>query len=344
MIRFPLQPLARPRHSRDGLGARGVPARTVPLPSTASPELRAVIAAAPRAVISGLNVIDDGADVRRTVQAADKQAGARARGVWRRLGLTVDPVVIDEVKCFRVTPARLRAGAGKRLLIHLHDGGYLLNGAEAGTLEAALIASVTGTVAVAVDYRRLPDHPFPAALDDAVAVWRALSRDYAPGRTALLGASAGGGLAMATILKLKALGLPLPGALFLGAPLADLSKTGDTYFTNEDVDGQVMSYEGPWGAMLRAYAGARDLKDPLLSPLYGDLHRFPPTLLVSGTRDLLLSDTVRVHRKLRQAGVDADLHVFEGQSHHEYAESFPSPESQEALHEVARFLDHHLAH
>jgi acetyl esterase/lipase len=93
---------------------------------------------------------------------------------------------------------------------------------------------------------------------------------------------------------------------------------------------------------MHLYVGSRDPKDPLISPIYGSFEGFPPTILISGTRDMLLSNTVRAHRKLRAAGVEADLHVYEGQSHADYMKSFPGPESRDALGEIARFFDKHL--
>jgi acetyl esterase/lipase len=142
---------------------------------------------------------------------------------------------------------------------------------------------------------------------------------------------------------LKEEGGPLPGVLFLGTPWADLTKTGDTYFANAEVDNSLVSYEGVLDASARLYAGERDLKEPLLSPLYGDLSGFPPSILISGTRDLLLSLTVRAHRKLRQSGVDAELQVFEGMSHAQYLTAYPAPEAVEAIGEVAAFFERHLA-
>jgi monoterpene epsilon-lactone hydrolase len=97
-----------------------------------------------------------------------------------------------------------------------------------------------------------------------------------------------------------------------------------------------------WRQRAALYANGHDLKDPMLSPVYGDMHGFPPTILTSGTRDLLLSSTVRVHRKLRQAGVDAVLQVFEGQSHAQYYRDVSAPETKEAFEEIARFFDRHL--
>jgi acetyl esterase/lipase len=322
------------------LQGREIPARTVPLP-TVSPELRKVMAGATRSLFAGAS--DDLAEWQRRNRVMEKVASMRARRTWRQLGIKVVPTQVAGVGCFRLSPPMLEPSRKDWLLVQLHHGGFVLNGGVGATREGALIASSTRTVTISVDYRQGPDSPFPAALNDTVAVLTAvMSEGYAP-RTALLGSSTGGLLAMAAVLELKERRLPVPGALFLGSPCVDLTKTGDSYYANEDVDGQLSSYDGLWGKMLRAYAGNRDLKDPLVSPIHGDFSGFPPTLLISGTRDLLLSDTVRAHRKLRQAGVNAELHVFEAQSHREYAESYPSPESQDALAEIGRFLDRHLA-
>jgi len=121
-----------------------------------------------------------------------------------------------------------------------------------------------------------------------------------------------------------------------------MTKTGDTYFTNDMIDNVLVSNDGFWGAAAKLYANGRDLKDPQLSPIYGDLRGFPPTILTSGTRDLFLSNTVRVHRKLRQAGVEAQLQVFEGLSHAQYYRDIASPETIDYNNEIARFFDKHL--
>jgi acetyl esterase/lipase len=121
-----------------------------------------------------------------------------------------------------------------------------------------------------------------------------------------------------------------------------LTNTGDSYFTNEGVDNALVSYEPVLGAAARLYAAGVDLKDPRLSPVYGSFRGFPPTLLTTGTRDLFLSNTVRVHRKLREAGVESRLEVYEAQSHAQYLVDPTAPESKEALQDIASFFDAHL--
>jgi acetyl esterase/lipase len=162
-------------------------------------------------------------------------------------------------------------------------------------------------------------------------VWKAVLAKYDPQKIAMAGTSAGGGLIMTTMLRLKDLKLAMPAALFLGTPGADLSKTGDSLFTNAELDHLLGRYEGSLEECVKLYAGGRGLKQPLLSPIYGNLSGFPPTILISGTRDLLLSPTILTHRKLRAAGVTAELHIYEAQSHADYLVAFPAPESRDAL-------------
>jgi acetyl esterase/lipase len=195
---------------------------------------------------------------------------------------------------------------------------------------------------ISIDYRMPPKHPAPAAIEDVVVVWKELLRDRSPASMAMGGTSAGGGLTLASVHRFKELGLDLPGALYLGTPGADVDKIGDSRFINEGIDRLLVSWDGaPWDA-LSMYAGEYDHKHPYVSPVYGDFEGYPPTYLISGTRDLMLSDTVRVHRRLRRAGVEADLHIYEGQSHGDYIAMWNAPESAEHYAELNAFLLRHL--
>ena len=124
--------------------------------------------------------------------------------------------------------------------------------------------------------------------------------------------------------------------------MADLTNSGDSFATNALIDNVLVAADASCTARAWMYAGGHDLRDPLLSPVFGDMAGFPPTALFTGTRDLLLSDTVRVHRKLRQAGVEAQLHVYEGQPHAAYGRDVSAPETKEHFAEVMRFFDRHL--
>ena len=150
--------------------------------------------------------------------------------------------------------------------------------------------------------------------------------------------SAGGGLILASTHKFKEFGLSLPGALLAGTPWSDLTETGDSNFTNEGIDNILITYEGILEGAAELYAGNHELTDPLTSPVYGDFNDFPPTYLVSGTRDLFLSNTVRVHRKLRTAGVEVDLNVYESSSHGEYLGVIDSLESEQLFAELRAIM------
>jgi epsilon-lactone hydrolase len=144
------------------------------------------------------------------------------------------------------------------------------------------------------------------------------------------------------VLRAKQDKLPLPAAIAPGTPMSDLTGSGDTFQTNAMVDNVLVAYGANCDKRAALYANGHDLKDPMLSPLFGDMQGFPPTILTSGTRDLLLSNTVRVHRKLRQAGVETVLQVFEGQAHAQYYRDVSAPETKEAFEEIAQFFDKHL--
>lgn len=259
-----------------------------------------------------------------------------------KMGVTVEPVTIAGVKAFVVTPNNLPARNRHRLLMHVHGGGYVFGPGESALPEAILLASFGGFKVVSVDYRMPPDFPYPAAMDDAMAVWKELVRTNKPKNMAVFGTSTGGAMTLSLVLRARTEGVPLPGAIAPGTPWSDIAKIGDSYETNEWVDNVLVTWDGWLGRAAKLYAGGTDLKDPQLSPIYGDFHGFPPAILTTGTRDLFLSNTVRTHRKLRRAGVEADLNVYEGQSHAQYGYNPDAPETKEAFTDIARFFDRHL--
>ena len=204
------------------------------------------------------------------------------------------------------------------------------------------MSGLGGFKVISVDYRMPPEAYFPAALDDGVTVYKNTLKTTPAKNIAVFGTSAGGALTLEMMLRAKALGLPMPAAIAPGTPMSDVTKVGDTFYTNELVDNVLVSRDGFCDAGAKVYAAGHDMKDPLLSPVYGDLSGFPPTILTSGTRDLLLSNTVRVHRKLRQAGVEATLQVFEGQSHAHYLRDDSAPETKETFAEISGFFARHM--
>jgi acetyl esterase/lipase len=244
------------------------------------------------------------------------------------------------VHCYIVAPTNIKP---HRLLLHMHLGGFIWGSGESGTSWAIAFAGLTGYKVVVVDYGLLPNHVFPEAMDDATAVWKHLVRSQKPAEMAFVGVSIGGEMALSLVQRAKLEGLPLPGAVVSISPAgADFSKTGDTWYTNAGVDGSAV-YDGFWEAVFKFYANGHELKDPALSPVYGDFKGFPPTYLVTGTRDIVLSDTVRVQRKLLQAGIPTQLVVVEGAPHGSLS-NVDIPEVAEAYREGGKFLDVHLSH
>ena len=321
-------------------GIREVPARTLPVPDTVSPQMQAIIG---QPFNPAFNLVPETtADWKARVDRSAALTVAALPKVRDALGVTVEKTSIAGVNAFIVTPKSIPAGNRNRLLLHLHGGVRVLNPGESGTWEAVLMAGFGGFKVISVDYRMPPDYPFPAALDDAVAVYRELLKTTNSKNLGIFGTSAGGSLTLTTLLRAKQERLPMPGAIAPGTPTVDLTKTGDTLFTNAMVDNTLGTQDGFIRATALLYANGRDLKDPLLSPIYGDVHDFPPTILTSGTRDLYLSNTVRMHRKLRAAGVEAILQMWEGQSHAQYMRDITAPETKEYHDEVARFFDLHL--
>jgi epsilon-lactone hydrolase len=321
-------------------GALQVPAKTIPVPTDVSPQLAKIIGAPLR---SNWDIHPKTGEEWKPVAEAGAAALIKnVPGMLERLKVKVEKTTIDGVRAFVVTPETIAPENKNRQLIHMHGGCYVLNPGEAGLPEAIFMAGFGHIKVISVEYRMPPEAYFPAALDDGITVYKALLKTTPAQNMALFGTSAGGALVLEMVLKAKQLGLSLPGALASGTPMSDVTKVGDTFQTNAMVDNVLVSPDGFCDAGTIVYANGHDMKDPLLSPVYGDMKGFPPTILTSGTRDLLLSNTVRVHRKLRQAGVEATLQVYEGMSHAHYIRDDTAPETKEVFEEIAGFFDKHL--
>lgn len=319
---------------------RTIPARTIPVPTTVSPELQKLIAPAWSGSKSPMKLTND--EWKALQKRTDEGRAKALEPAKQKLRVSVQEEKIAGVRVFRVKPQAIAPENRNRLLVHVHGGAYVFGGGESAASEAVLMAHFGKIEVVSVDYRMPPDFPFPAALDDGLAVWKEIAKSRDPKNLGLFGTSTGGGMTLAMVLKMKELKMALPGAIMAGTPWSDLTKTGDTYYTNEFVDNILGSNDGLLEAAAKLYAGNHDLKEPLLSPVYGDLRGFPPAILLSGTRDLFLSNTVRVHQKLLQAGSVAELLVFEGQSHAQYSLAPDAPETAAACGEVSKFFDRHL--
>ena len=319
----------------DDNGSYSLMKRTIPIPDTISPELQQLVRESSIDCTSVPTSLQDWRSLRKPV----------GNGWLREMSdkHRVDVVAREEggVRCYDVIPRDRRLTGAKRLLLDLHLGGFVYGEGDEAAAEAIVVASQTGYQVLAIEYRLLPDHSFPAAVDDAVAVWNAIIKTIPPSNIGVYGTSAGGGLALSLVQRAIEDGLALPGAVLADSPWADLSKTGDSRYTELDI----MSYDGFVAASAKLYANGRDLKDPKLSPVYGNFAKFPPTFLVSGGRDYLLSDTLRVNAKLRQAGVKTVLVVEEGQSHGWLLGSVTvkAPEGGVLFSQIAQFFDDNLS-
>jgi acetyl esterase/lipase len=229
-----------------------------------------------------------------------------------------------------------------RALVYFHGGAHVTGSPFEDLPITAGLAHRLGLKAYSAQYRLAPEHPFPAGLDDGLAVYRGLLDSYEASQLVVVGESAGGNLALAVLLRAREASLALPAATALLSPWCDITSTGDSNRTLAGLD-PTLDYAPHLEQAAAAYAGDRDLKDPLVSPLYGDYRPgFPPTLITTGTRDLLLSDCARLSTAMRLAGIDATLHVWEGMWH--VFEWYPDlPEAQQSLDEIAAFLNGHLS-
>jgi epsilon-lactone hydrolase len=273
------------------------------------------------------------------VLAMRKNMEAAVAAVPPPQGATVTKVVANGV------PAEWIVADGARddvAIVYFHGGGYVMGSLATHRGHCARLSRAARARVLSVDYRLGPEHPHPAAVDDAVAAVRfARESGFAPERTAIAGDSAGGGLTLATLVALRDEGDPAPVAGLCISPWTDLALTGGTIATKAAEDPMVRAAD--LTLMADAYLAGRDAKIPLASPLYADLAGLPPLLLQVGSAEILLDDTVRVAERARRAGVDAELRVWPEMIHVWHAFADLLPEGREAVDEMAAFLEKRLA-
>jgi epsilon-lactone hydrolase len=321
-----------------------VESRSLPVSVDVSEQYREILLNTPAPDIAAAknNVPQTVGQWEALIDSADAQTLTAARKMAKALSVTVKHDLIAGVNVYHVMPPEISPEHQMHLFLHVHGGAYILNGGEAGTFEAILIASHLKMPVLSIDYRMPPKHPAPAAMEDVVVVWKELLKERSSTSIAMGGTSGGAGLTMSSVQRFKELGLALPQALLLGTPGADAGKVGDSRYINEGIDSGLVAWDGLIEQAMKMYSANFEITHPYVSPVYGNFEGFPPSYLISGTRDLMLSDTIRVHRKLRRAGVEADLHVYEGQSHADYLKFMNIPESSEHFKELNAFLMKHF--
>jgi acetyl esterase/lipase len=306
-----------------------IPAREIPVPRHLSAQAQAFLAVPRPSETVPFPALDDAEGWKKQIAERDQMILQMMRERMPTLPCSVTELHEREALAYDIIPDGVRPD-DRRVYLDIHGGALIYGGGEVcksmamGTVFRHMVRVVT------VDYRIAPDHPHPAALDDCLAFYRALLRDRAPSEIIVGGGSAGANLAAALMLRARDEGLPLPAALVLISPEADLTESGDSFNTNATIDGM-----GSLMAINLLYANGAALDDPYLSPLFGDFTKgYPPTLITAGTRDLFLSNAARLHRALRNADIPAELHIQEGAVHGAFG---GAPEDAEIDREIKLF-------
>ena len=248
----------------------------------------------------------------------------------------IEDIEVCEIGCKQVTPDNWSTSDGACIL-YAYGGGFISGSCHEDLIIAAPLARLSEARIVMVDYRLSPEHPYPAAQQDMRRVYPQLLEQYGPQRLVVAGESAGGNQALALMQHVRDQGLSLPGCAALFSPWCDLGNQGDSHAFN---DGRDPTLSTPWTDIAAAWhADGQALDDPGISPLYGDMKALPPCIITTGSRDLLLSQCLRLARKLRAAGVSCDLRVNEGMWH--VFEFYPIPEAGQSIREVAEFIKAH---
>lgn len=279
--------------------------------------------------------------------AQRRWAALLGRSSRRPKGVDQQELWVGDVRMLRmrpgsadlVGPAEL---AEREAILFVHGGCFVAGGGSTYEGFAAWIAEITGADVYLPDYRLAPEHPHPAPLDDIFEAYRVvIGLGHPPGRVAILGDSAGGALAVSTVLALPEMGLASPAALVLLSPMLDLSLSGASVALNARKDPMLSVRFAEMGA--RAHAGGLRLTDPQVSPLFGDLRRLPPALIQVGSDEILLDDSTRFADRAWAAGAEVELQRFDGLFHDFQAACATLSASRSALEDVAAFLERRWA-
>ncbi|MBY0400559.1 alpha/beta hydrolase [Myxococcota bacterium] len=313
--------------------------RVLPPPSTVSPEARTFLAMAPWGAGEPPRSDTPMWTMRAATDLMMKQLSEAAAAAHP---VDIEELSIAGVRCHLVKPKTIAPENAGRVLMNLHGGGFVLGGGS--LVEAIPVANVAKLPVLAVDYRLAPEHPFPAAVDDARAVYLEMSKHHSAAQIGVYGASTGGFLTAQLVARLRRDGIEQPAAIGVftaGGDVAELGESFSLYSLSGFFGEPLLPIDHP-ASERGAYLAGHDPKDPLFAPIRGDLRGWPPCLLLTGGRDALLSATALFHRALRRAEVEAELYCFEAMPHaHWY--NFMLPEAREANDAIVRFFRKWLA-
>jgi epsilon-lactone hydrolase len=270
-------------------------------------------------------------------------AGAEARTapVLKAMGVSASDAQMAGVGVVEIEPPQYQDDG--TVLLHVHGGGFVQDSARTAVAGDALMAVKTGKRIISVDYTLAPEGKWPLVTDQVIGVYKALLAQGYPARSiGMYGDSAGGNIVAASVLKLRDQGVAMPGALVLLSPGLDLTMSSDTWTTLHDAD-PVLNRDGELKLAFSLYADPADYKNPYASPIYGDFSKgYPPVLLQAGTKERVLSDSVRMYQALKAAGVESVLDIYEGMPHVFQAYLTGTPEQTAAYAQINKFWLQHL--
>lgn len=313
-------------------------------PVTISQAFKRAIEKFPVATIEDVKLIvpENNAKWREVIHQRNAQQKKRIKKMRKQLNVSVELMEVAGVSVRKLTPEVLCPRYENHIYLDIHGGAYVFFGGLPSIEEGLLIASRLGIVVYSIDYSMPPNSPAPAAVNDIEAVYMSFSQQLGSHHIFLGGTSAGAGLAVALTQQLINNGISLPASLYAGTPWVDLTFAGDSRRVNEGADRVLVTFDGLLASAAKLYAGSASLSDPNISPINGRFSLFPPTFIVAGTRDLFLSDAVRLNRKIRSCKGDTQLEVIEGMSHAEYLIAYETPESYAVYDELNAFFKRRL--
>ena len=251
--------------------------------------------------------------------------------------ITVEKINMEGIQAEWLIPFS-SSTRSEKVILYFHGGGYVTGSIEDHRIMCGLLANATGTKVLIPEYRLAPEHPFPAALDDALKVYQwLLDQGYSSANMIIAGDSAGGGLSVATVLALKEKSASLPAAVVCLSPWADLALTGQSHTTKAKAEAVLRKDVLHEWAL--CYTDESNLTNPLVSPVHGDFHGFPPLLIQVGSEEILLDDSNLLAEKAKSAGVDVTLKIWNGMWHVWQALGNLIPENKKTFEEIGQFVN-----